>query len=72
MTPARLGATRAIAFIYARLLPPLDRLVFRATRGHTTLAAVLSGLPVIMLTTTGVRNGNLRNRPYWGCPTARA
>jgi hypothetical protein len=31
----RLGATRPIAFIYARVLPPLDRLVFRATRGHT-------------------------------------
>lgn len=63
-----LGATRPMAFIYARVLPPLDRLVFRLTKGRTTFAALVSGLPVIMLTTTGARTGAASARPVLGLP----
>ena len=34
-------------------LPRLDRAVYRATAGRASLSSLLSGLPVVMLTTTG-------------------
>lgn len=64
----RFAGTRAGAWIFARALDPSDRLVFRLTRGRTTAAALLSGLPVIMLTTTGARSGRPRTLPLLGLP----
>jgi deazaflavin-dependent oxidoreductase (nitroreductase family) len=43
--------------------------VFRLTRGGHTLASLLSGLPVVMLTTTGARSGVPRTVPVLGLPT---
>ena len=41
----------------------IDRGMFRLSRGRTTLSAWISGLPIIMLTTTGARSGQARTLP---------
>ena len=56
-------STRAGAWIAARLAPALDRGVARLTGGRTTASAALSGLPVIVVTTTGRRPLNLEADP---------
>jgi deazaflavin-dependent oxidoreductase (nitroreductase family) len=62
----RTASTRLMAKIYGRIQQPLDRLVFRLTRGRTTLSAWLSGITVVMLTTTGARSGQPRTLPVVG------
>jgi deazaflavin-dependent oxidoreductase (nitroreductase family) len=59
----RLGATRPIAWISARGLHAIDLVVYRITRGRTTFSSVASGLPVVILTTTGARSGRRRTIP---------
>jgi deazaflavin-dependent oxidoreductase (nitroreductase family) len=63
-----LAGTQVGAWMFARTLDPADRIVFRLSRGRTTAAALLSGLPVIMLTTTGARTGRPRTLPVLGLP----
>jgi deazaflavin-dependent oxidoreductase (nitroreductase family) len=64
----RLGATGPGSWFFARTLDHADRFVYRVTRGRTTLASVLSGLPVVMLTTTGARTGRRITTPILGVP----
>jgi deazaflavin-dependent oxidoreductase (nitroreductase family) len=59
----RLAATRAMDWVLARYLHRIDNFVFRATRGQTTFCSIVSGLPVVMLTTTGARTGRVRTLP---------
>jgi deazaflavin-dependent oxidoreductase (nitroreductase family) len=47
----------------------VDRPVYRLTGGRHTVASLLSGLPVVMLTTTGARSGKARTVPVLGLPT---
>jgi deazaflavin-dependent oxidoreductase (nitroreductase family) len=62
------AATTSGAWLFARVLHRLDRIVFRLSGGRRTLTAALSGLPVIMLTTTGARTGLPRTVPVLGFP----
>jgi deazaflavin-dependent oxidoreductase (nitroreductase family) len=64
----RFAATRPGAWLFGRVLHRIDRLAFRWTGGRRTLTAMLSGLPVIMLTTTGARSGLPRTVPVLGFP----
>jgi deazaflavin-dependent oxidoreductase (nitroreductase family) len=57
------------SWIGARLLHRLDRPVHRLTRGRHTLSSLLSGLPLVMLTTTGARSGRPHTVPLLGLPT---
>ncbi|HKX16120.1 MAG TPA: nitroreductase family deazaflavin-dependent oxidoreductase [Propionibacteriaceae bacterium] len=52
----------------ARALPRIDRAFFRLSRRRTTFSAWVSGLPIVMLTTTGARTGQPRNLPVLGLP----
>lgn len=65
----RLGATRPGSWVFARILHHIDRPVYRLTRGRHTFASLVAGLPVVMLTTTGVRSGRPRRVPVVGLPT---
>src|ERR1700747_1928172 len=56
--------------MFARAAPRIDRPVYRLTRGRHTFASLLSGIPVVMLTTTGARSGQLRTVPVLGLPTS--
>jgi deazaflavin-dependent oxidoreductase (nitroreductase family) len=57
-----------MSLLPARVLLRLDRGFFRLTRGRTTLSAWVSGLPIVMLTTTGARSGQPRTLPILGLP----
>jgi deazaflavin-dependent oxidoreductase (nitroreductase family) len=62
----RTAGTRPMTWLYVRIQQPTDRWVFRLTRGRTTMSSLLSGLPVIILTTTGARTGQRRTLPVLG------
>jgi len=60
------AATRPGSWLFARTLHHADRLVYRASGGGTTFAALLSGLPVVMLTSTGAKSGRETTVPLLG------
>ena len=62
------AATRPVSWLFARTLHHVDRPVFRLTGGKHTFASLVSGLPVVMLTTTGARSGKERTLPLLGFP----
>lgn len=63
------AATRPGDWLFANVLRRLDGPVYRLTSGRHTAANLLSGLPVVQLTTTGARTGLLRTVPVLGIPT---
>jgi deazaflavin-dependent oxidoreductase (nitroreductase family) len=65
----RFAGTRGGAWLFARVLHRIDRFVFRVTGGRWTATAIVSGLPVVLLTTTGARSGLPRTVPVLGFPT---
>jgi deazaflavin-dependent oxidoreductase (nitroreductase family) len=69
-TLRRLAASGPGAWLFARVLHRIDRPVYRLTRGRHTFANLLSGIPVVLLTTTGARTGRPRTVPVLGLPTA--
>ena len=66
----RFAASGPGAWLFARVLYRIDRPVYRLTRGRHTFASLLSGIPVVMITTTGARSGLPRSVPVLGIPTA--
>jgi deazaflavin-dependent oxidoreductase (nitroreductase family) len=66
----RLAARGPVSWVAVRLQHHLDAPVFRLTRGRHTLLSLISGLPVVFLTTTGARSGHQRTNPVLGFPTA--
>lgn len=66
------GASRPGAWLFARILPPLDTLVHRLTRRRHTLPSLLAGLPVVDLTTTGRRSGQPRTAHLIAVPYGEA
>ena len=65
----RFAATRVGDWLFANVLRRLDGPVYRLTSGRHTAANLLSGLPVVQLTTTGARTGRPRSVPVLGVPT---
>ena len=65
----RFAASGPGARLFAPVLHRVDRPVFRLTHGRATLGTLVSGLPVVMLTTTGARSGQPRTVPVLGLPT---
>ena len=64
----RTAATRPMARIYGVIQEPLDRLVYRLTRGGTTASSWLAGVQITMLTTTGAKSGRARTLPVLCLP----
>jgi deazaflavin-dependent oxidoreductase (nitroreductase family) len=65
----RVAGSRPGSWLFARVLHRIDRPVYRLTRRRHTFASLLSGIPVVMLTTTGTRSGQPRTVPVLGLPT---
>jgi deazaflavin-dependent oxidoreductase (nitroreductase family) len=63
------AATGPGDWLFANVLRRLDGPVYRLTSGRHTAASLLSGLPVVHLTTTGARTGRERTVPVLGVPT---
>jgi deazaflavin-dependent oxidoreductase (nitroreductase family) len=66
----RLAASGPGSWLFARVLHHIDRPVYKLTGGRHTFGNLASGLPVVMLTTTGARSGVRRTVPVLGLPTA--
>ena len=64
----RATTSRPLAWLSARLLHRIDGVVQRATKGRSTFSGWVSGLPVVILTTTGARTGLSRRTPVLGIP----
>lgn len=62
------GTLKPVSLFYARTLHHVDRRVYRLTGGRTTFAAWASGLPVVMLETTGAKSGQKRTLPVLAIP----
>jgi deazaflavin-dependent oxidoreductase (nitroreductase family) len=54
--------------LFQRTLYRIDRPLHRWTGGRVTLPGLATGLPVIMLTTTGAKSGLKRTMPVAGIP----
>ena len=54
------------AKIASRILPPIDKAILKRTNNRTSLTSLLSGIPVIVLTTTGAKSGQPRTVPLLG------
>ncbi|CUS04453.2 conserved protein of unknown function [Candidatus Promineifilum breve] len=67
-TVRRIIATRPVTWLLARTIHRIDAAVFRATGGRTTAGALLTGLPLITLTTTGAKSGRPRTVTLVGIP----
>ena len=57
-----------MAKLYGLIQQPMDRLVFRLSRGRTTASSWLAGVRITMLTTTGARSGRVRTLPVFALP----
>ncbi len=64
----KVASSKPGAWVFQRTLYPVDKLVFRASKGRITVPGLLAGLPVIMLTTTGAKTGMQRTMPLLGVP----
>ena len=64
----RLAGIRGGAWLFARVLHRIDRFLSRITGGRRTATGIASGLPVVLLTTTGARSGLPRTVPVLGFP----
>jgi deazaflavin-dependent oxidoreductase (nitroreductase family) len=64
----RFAASGPGSWLFARVLHHIDRPVHRLTHGRHTFASLLSGIPVVMLTTTGAKSGQPRTVPMLGIP----
>ena len=62
----RIAAITPISWLLARTLHYLDRPLLRLSHGRLSLAGLLTGLPVVMLTTTGSKTGQPRTTPLAG------
>jgi deazaflavin-dependent oxidoreductase (nitroreductase family) len=58
--PQRVGATRFGVLLIGRLISPLQRWLYRVTKGRVSLTA---SAPVLLLTTIGRRSGQPRTVP---------
>ena len=54
------------ARIASRVLHPIDKAILKRTKNRTSLTSLLSGIPVIVLTTTGAKSGLPRTVPLLG------
>jgi deazaflavin-dependent oxidoreductase (nitroreductase family) len=64
----RFAASGPGSWLFARILHRIDRPVHQLTRGRYTFASLLSGIPVVMLITTGAKSGQPRTVPVLGIP----
>ncbi|MCB8944300.1 MAG: nitroreductase family deazaflavin-dependent oxidoreductase [Ardenticatenaceae bacterium] len=64
----QMATKRPITWLYAHMLHHLDGLVLRGTNGRYTATSLMTGLPIINLTTIGAKSGRTRTVPLLGIP----
>ncbi len=68
----RLVSTPTFAWLGARFMHHIDRAVYWLSGGRATGAALLTGLPTVILTTVGAKSGLPRTTPLLGIPAGDA
>lgn len=56
----KIGASRLGSWLSARTLHPIDRFFSRLSGGRMTISNIVSGMPVVNVTTIGARSGQPR------------
>jgi deazaflavin-dependent oxidoreductase (nitroreductase family) len=56
----KMASTRAAPWILPRTLPRIDRVFLKLTGERATLTSLLSGVPIVKITTKGARSGEMR------------
>lgn len=64
------ASTKAGVVLFRPTGHHLDRLVSRLTKGRRTFAGVVTGIPTVLLTTTGAKSGQRREVAVAGIPHA--
>jgi deazaflavin-dependent oxidoreductase (nitroreductase family) len=64
----RFAASGPGSWFFARVAHRIDKPMHRLTKGRHTFATLVSGLPVVMLTTTGAKSGKPRSVPVLAMP----
>lgn len=59
----KIASSRPGAWLFSFTLHHLDRVLLFFTANRTTLSSVLTGLPVVIVTTKGAKSGMLRKIP---------
>ena len=59
----KIASSPAGSRFFARYAHHFDRLIYRLSGKRTTLTGILTGLPVLVLTTTGAKSGLPRTNP---------
>lgn len=67
-TNAKLASTRPLARLFSHTLHHLDKPVVRWSNGRYSAASLLTGVPLVTLTTTGAKSGLPRENPLIGTP----
>ena len=62
----KIAASGPGSWLFSRILHHIDPPVFRMTKGRKTLTSILTGLPIVMLTTIGRKSGKPRTLPLLG------
>jgi deazaflavin-dependent oxidoreductase (nitroreductase family) len=65
---ARLLSQRNITTILAPLVDHADLSLIKLTDGRYSFTSVITGWPIVVLTTTGARSGQIRQTPLIGIP----
>lgn len=63
-----LGSQRPVTWVFSHSMHHLDPLVYRLTNDRHTAISIFTGMPVILVTTTGARSGEPRTVPLIGMP----
>ena len=56
------------AWLFAKSLHRIDKVLLRVTDGRLSAPEILAGIPVVMVRTTGARTGQRRETPLLGVP----
>ncbi len=64
----RVSASLPGAWLFARLLHRIDRLLLRVSSGRFSVSEFLAGIPIVTIITTGARTGQRRETPLLGVP----
>lgn len=64
----QLGGIKPMAWVFARVLHRVDNPLLKRTGGKTSVTGLLTGLPIIEVTTTGARSGAPRTMPLVAVP----
>jgi deazaflavin-dependent oxidoreductase (nitroreductase family) len=62
----KIASSRPGAWFLSRTLYHIDRIFLKASNGRATLTSIGTGLPVVILTTTGAKSGLIRTSPLVG------